>query len=124
MKKSRLSFVLLVFFQMILLAAIFSLYLLQYSAQPLQKAKHLIILGSFSGSIFLNVFIVARMFKVYEKEALFSARGAMAKSFLDLAESIIRISGYIWRKSTVVSRKIDGMILKAHLKVFATKLHF
>lgn len=88
MRKDKCSVVLLAFFQMVLLVAIFALYLTQHSVQPAQTSKHLLILGFFAGSIALNFFIVARMVKVYEKEALLSTREAMAQSFLSLAESI------------------------------------
>ncbi|MDQ0287550.1 sensor histidine kinase regulating citrate/malate metabolism [Desulfofundulus luciae] len=88
MKKSKYSVVLLAFFQLVLLVAIFVLYLLQHPVQPAQTSKHLLVLGSFAGSIALNFFIVARMVKVYEKEALLSAREAMAQSFVSLAGSI------------------------------------
>jgi len=88
MSKSKYSVVLLAFFQMILLVAIFALYLLQHSIQPAQTSKHLLILGFFAGSIALNCFIAARMVKVYEKEALLYARDAMAQSFVSLAKSI------------------------------------
>ncbi|WP_131821441.1 sensor histidine kinase [Desulfofundulus thermosubterraneus] len=88
MKKSKCSVVLLAFFQLVLLVAIVALYLLQRPVQPAQTSKHLLILSSFAGSIVLNVFIVARMVKIYEKEALLSAREAMAQSFVGLAGSI------------------------------------
>lgn len=88
MRKSKYSVVLLAFFQLVLLVAIFALYLFQHSVQPAQTSKHLLILGFFAFSIALNFFIVARMVKVYEKEALLSAREAMAQSFVSLAKSI------------------------------------
>ncbi|MEW5762741.1 MAG: ATP-binding protein [Bacillota bacterium] len=73
---------------MVLLVAIFALYFLQHSVQPAQTSKHLLILSFFAGSIALNLFIVARMVKVYEKEALLSVREAMAQSYVSLAESV------------------------------------
>ncbi|AEG16309.1 signal transduction histidine kinase regulating citrate/malate metabolism [Desulfofundulus kuznetsovii DSM 6115] len=88
MKKSKYSVVLLAFFQLVLLVFVLAQYLLQHPVQPAQTSKHLLILGSFAGSIVLNVFIVARMVKVYEKEALLSAREAMSQSFVSLAGSI------------------------------------
>ncbi len=89
MKKSKNSAVLLTLFQIILLVAIFMLYILQYRTQHAQTSKHLLILCFFAGSIALNFFIVARMVKVCEKEVHLSAREDMARSFASIAESIM-----------------------------------
>ena len=88
MKKNINTAVLLALFQIILLVAIFMLYILQYRAQHAQTPKHLLILCFFAGSIALNFVIVSRMVKVCEKEAHLSAREDMARSFASIAESI------------------------------------
>lgn len=88
MKKSKNSAILLALFQIILLVAIFMLYILQHPVQHAQTSKHLLILCFFAGSIALNFFIITRMINVCEKEVLLSVQEDMAQSFVSLAESI------------------------------------
>jgi len=80
-RKSKNSAALPALFQIILLVAIFMLYILQYPVLHAQTSKHLLILCFFAGSIALNFFIITRMIKVCEKEARLYVQEDMARSY-------------------------------------------